>query len=198
MFNISPGDTNPRVSLALFRNREFDRGKPAAIEILWILAQVFVRSFVPGSVPRVRLLRLFGARLGKGVVIKPGFRVKFPWRLRVGNHCWLGEDSWIDNLAEVTLEDNVCISQGAYLCTGNHDWSDPSFRLIVKPITIKEGAWVGARAVVCPGVTVGESAVVTAGSVVTKDVPPYEIHAGNPAGFVRPRRIGSQLRAVAP
>ena len=139
------------------------------------------------------LLRAFGARVGRKVVIKPGVRVKYPWLLEVGDHSWLGEDCWIDNLAAVKIGCNVCISQGAYLCTGNHDWSDPAFGLVVKPITLRDGAWVGARAVIAPGVEIGECGVAAAGSVVTKEIAPYEIHAGNPARFVRRRVVGGGL-----
>ena len=84
-------------------------------------------SVLPSSSLRALLLRCFRASIGEGVVIKPGVRIKYPWRLRAGNNCWLGENCWIDNLATVTLGDDVCISQGAYLCTGNHDWSDSAF-----------------------------------------------------------------------
>jgi putative colanic acid biosynthesis acetyltransferase WcaF len=86
------------------------------------------------------------------------------------------------------------VSQGVYLCTGNHDWTDPAFGLVLKPITIDTCAWVGARATVCPGVTVGEGAVVAVGGVVARNVPPYEVHAGNPAVVVRVRRILSPLK----
>jgi putative colanic acid biosynthesis acetyltransferase WcaF len=122
-------------------------------------------------------------------VIKPGVRVKYPWRLTVGAAAWLGEDVWIDNLADVEIGSNACVSQGAYLCTGNHDWSDQTFGLIVKSIRIRDGAWVGAKSVVCPGVEIGECAIAAAGSVVTRSIPPYEIHAGNPARFIRHRTI---------
>ena len=144
------------------------------------------------------MLRMFGATLGQGLVLRPGLRVKYPWRLSVGDHTWLGEDCWIDNLAEVTIGSNVCVSQGAYLCTGNHDWSDAAFSLMVQPITLRDGCWVGARAVICPGVTLDECAVAAAGSVVTKDVPAYEIHAGNPAKFLRRRVIQAHVGAGSP
>ncbi|MGD0581153.1 MAG: putative colanic acid biosynthesis acetyltransferase, partial [Bryobacteraceae bacterium] len=93
------------------------------------------------------MLRLFGARIGQGVVIKPGTRVKFPWRLQIGEHSWIGESAWLDDLSEISIGSNCCVSQGAYLCTGNHDWSDPAFRLIVRPIVLCDGSWVGAHAV---------------------------------------------------
>jgi putative colanic acid biosynthesis acetyltransferase WcaF len=141
---------------------------------------------------RRELLRLFGAKIGAGVVIKMGVRVKYPWRLSVGEHAWLGEDCWIDNLADVTVGANACISQGAYLCTGNHDWRAPRFDLIVKPITLDDGAWVGARATIAPGVRLHVCAVAAAGSVVTHDIPAFEIHAGNPSTFVRTRVVRDQ------
>ena len=137
------------------------------------------------------MLRLFGARIGKSVYVKPGVRVKFPWFLTVGDYCWIGEDAWIDNLAEVRIGANVCVSQGAYLCTGNHDWSTSNMKLFRRPIALEEGCWVGARATVCPGVTVGEGAVLSVGSVAVRDVPPWEVWAGHPAIYVRERVIRS-------
>lgn len=123
----------------------------------------------------------------RSVVLKPGVRVKYPWRLSIGAHSWIGEDVWIDNLVEVRIGTNACLSQRAYLCTGNHDWSDQSFGLRVLPIVLGDGSWVGAGALICPGVTIGESGVATAGSVVMKSVPAFEIHSGNPAHFVKQR-----------
>jgi putative colanic acid biosynthesis acetyltransferase WcaF len=137
------------------------------------------------------LLRLFGTRIGAGVVIKPGVRIKFPWLLSLGDRSWIGEDASIDNLARVDIGRNVCISQAAYLCTGNHDWSDPAFGLLVKPIALGDGSWIGARCVVCPGVKIGEGGIAAAGSVVTRDIPAGEIHGGNPATLIRLRRFTS-------
>lgn len=182
------------VRLASFRNDWYRPGR----SVLWQTAWFFVGlpllrcAVLPSSSFRVSLLRLFGARVGRGVVIKPGVRVKYPWRLRIGNDCWLGEDCWLDNLADITLGDDVCISQGAYLCTGNHDWTDPAFGLIVKPIELDDASWVGARAVLAPGVRLGKGAIAAAGSVVAHSIPSWEIHAGNPAGFVRARHIGAR------
>jgi putative colanic acid biosynthesis acetyltransferase WcaF len=144
----------------------------------------------------VTVIALFGSAVvllasntPSAAVIKPGFRVKFPWKLRAGRHCWFGEDSWIDNLAPVTLGNHVCISQGVYLCTGNHDWSDSAFGLITRPICIEDGAWIAARASLGPGVMVGKCAVAGFGAVVTASIPSYEIHGGNPARFLRRREI---------
>jgi putative colanic acid biosynthesis acetyltransferase WcaF len=109
--------------------------------------------------------------------------------LTVGNNVWLGEDCWIDNLAPVSIGSSACLSQGCYICTGNHDWSDPAFGLIVKPVEIGAGAWVGARALITPGLILENGAVAAAGSVVTRSIPAWEIHAGNPASFVRHRTM---------
>jgi putative colanic acid biosynthesis acetyltransferase WcaF len=179
------------VDLSVFCAGKLERGRPRWVEVAWLCCQALLfGTWLPGACWRVGLLRLFGARIGCGVVIKPLTRVKFPWRLRMGNHSWIGESIWLDDLGEISIGSNCCISQGAYLCTGSHDWSDPAFGLIVKPIVLCDGSWVGARVVVCPGVTVSEQAVAAAGSVVTKDIPAFEIHAGNPARFTRKRVLG--------
>ena len=177
------------VDLSTFDNSWYSPGRGTWVQGLWFfLGLPLLRcSCIPSSGLRRCLLRLFGARVGKGVVIKPGVRVKYPWLLEVGDHTWIGEDAWIDNLAPVQLGSNVCISQGVYLCTGNHDWTDPAFGLIVRPIVIHDGAWLGARAVVSPGVEGGESAIASAGSVVTRNLEASTIYAGNPAVALRTR-----------
>lgn len=187
------------VRLDTYNNSWYSPGRSVAVRALWFfIGQPLLRfSLNPSSKLRRVLLRLFGAKVGAGVVIRAGVRVKYPWHLGIGDHTWIGEDCWIDNLGRVEIGANVCVSQGAYFCTGNHDWSDPAFGLIVKPITVEDGAWVGAKAVLAPGVTLGECAIAAAGSVVNRDIPAYEIHAGNPAGFVRRREIGDVPR-VAP
>ncbi len=186
--------------LARFDNSWYTPGRSRLVQALWFFlgAPLLRSSAIPSSGFRARLLRLFGARLGSGIVIKPGVRVKYPWLLSVGSQTWIGEDAWIDNLAPVTLGSNVCVSQGAYLCTGNHDWSDPAFGLTAHPIVLDNGSWAGARSVICPGVSLGMAAVAAAGSVVSRSIPPYEIHAGNPAAFVRVRSIRDAFPADQP
>lgn len=180
-----------RIDLSQPDSTELVRGTSLFIEGLWffLAAPIVASRVVPWAKLRVLLLRLFGAKIGANVYLKPGVRVKFPWYLSIGDHCWIGEDVWIDNLAPVSIASHVCISQGVYLCTGNHDWSRRNMRLFVKPIRLKTGSWVGARGMVCPGVTIAEGAILTAGSVATKDIPPFEIHAGNPAVFARMRVV---------
>jgi putative colanic acid biosynthesis acetyltransferase WcaF len=163
----------PTVRLDHFSACEFDRGRSRIVEVLWLVCSGLVRSGLPGSLLRVIILRAFGARIATGVVIKPHVRVKFPWRLSIGAHSWIGEDVWIDNLAQVSIGAHCCISQASYLCTGSHDWSKPTFDLVVKPIVIEDAAWICARATVGPGVRIGEGAVLALGSVATRDLDPW-------------------------
>jgi len=180
-----------QIDLSRPDNSQYVKGRAFFVRALWyfIGSPLVESAWLPVSSSKAGLLRLFGARIGKGVYIKPRVRVKYPWYLTVGDHCWLGEDLWIDNLAQVTIGSNVCVSQGAYLCTGNHDWTTPDMKLFRRPIALQDGSWVGAKAVVCPGVVVGTGAVVTAASVATKDVPEFEIWSGNPACYLRRREV---------
>ena len=188
------------VRLADFNNSWYSPGRSFAVQSLWFfLGLPLLRaSWNPFSAFRCWLLRRFGASVGTGVVIKPGVRVKYPWLLEIGDHSWIGEDAWIDNLSPVRIGADVCISQGVYLCTGNHDWSDPAFGLIARPIQIADGAWIGAKVIVCPGITVAEGAVATAGSVVTRDLDAHTIYGGNPAVKIKSRHIRTKTPAVVP
>ena len=189
-----------RVRLDHFSAAGFDRGASRFKEALWVgIGSPLLNSFIPGSGWRVRLLRSFGARIGIGTVWKPHVRVKFPWRLAIGDHCWIGEEAWIDNLASVTLGNHVCLSQGAYLCTGNHDWSVETFDLITQEIIIRDGAWVGAKTVITPGTTIEEAAVVTSGSVASGELEARKIYQGNPAKPISRRKIKAlpEVRADA-
>jgi len=182
------------VDLSRPDNSEYDKGRSLLIQMLWHFAGLpLLRShFMPVSRLKCAVLRLFGASIGRGVYIKPGVRVKFPWYLSIGDYCWLGEDLWIDNLARVEIGSNVCVSQGVYLCTGNHDWTTPNMKLFRRPIRIEDGSWVGARAILCPGVVIGAGSIIAAGGVVTKSVGEYQVWAGNPAAYVRERRLRSE------
>lgn len=160
-------------------------------QVLWyFVGSPLVQSYwLPISAVKVWVMRCFGAEIGTHVRIKPGVRVKFPWRLRVGNYVWIGEGAWLDNLAPITIESHVCLSQGVYLCTGNHDWSHPSFRLTPAPIHIKQESWIAARAVIGPGVTVERGAVLALGAVTGRSLAAMTIYAGNPAQPIRQREI---------
>jgi putative colanic acid biosynthesis acetyltransferase WcaF len=115
--------------------------------------------------------------------------IKHPWRLVVGDHVWIGEGVWIDNLAKVEIGSNVCISQGALLLTGSHDYTVPAFTLVLGEIYLEDGVWVAANAVLCPGVRCARNAVITVGSILRKDAEVGGVYAGNPAVLVRQRII---------
>ena len=174
--------------LSRYDNGDFSCGRPKLVVGLWLVVEaLFLASWLPGSVHRRIVLRLFGARIGRGVVIKPRVRVKFPWHLTVGDQSWIGEGVWIDNLTEVRIGSNACISQGAYLCTGSHDWSSMTFDLRTAPIVVEAGAWVGAMVSVGPGVTIGQGAVATLGMSVLRSLERGNIHYAD--GRQRLRRL---------
>ena len=186
-------DAEPKVRLESFDPRKgLDRGKALWFEALWQLCKcLFFLSAIPW--PRwmkADLLRAFGARVGSGVVIKPRVNIHMPWKLTLGDHCWIGEEVFILNFEPVEIGAHACVSQRAFICTGNHDYRARDFAYRNAPIVIGTGAWVGAQVFVGPGVTVGTEAVLTAGSVATQDVPAAQICRGNPAAPVRPRWEG--------
>ena len=159
--------------------------------VLWYATSLlFFRSALPFPYGLKRYwLRLFGAKIGSGVVIKPSVHIKYPWNLAVGDCTWIGEEAWVDNLDRVTIGAHCCISQGAYLLTGNHDYSKSTFDLITEPILLEEGVWIGAKAIVGPGVTCQSHSVLAAGSNTFTDLKAMGIYQGNPATWKRQRDI---------
>jgi putative colanic acid biosynthesis acetyltransferase WcaF len=177
---------------------DYTPGAPLWKQLLWYyLGDGLVRSsWLPFSAFKVWILRQFGAQIGQGVRIKPGVQVKFPWRLAIADYVWIGERVWIDNVASVTIESHVCLSQAVYLCTGNHNWSDLNFQLTPAEICIEQGSWIAAHAVIGPGVTIGQGAVLGLGSVATRSLKPMTIYAGNPAQPIKTRTITSAGRPI--
>jgi putative colanic acid biosynthesis acetyltransferase WcaF len=143
--------------------------------VAWYIVNALVfRSAFLGLLPnaaKVRLLRGFGAKVGIGLVCKPRVNIKYPWFLEIGDHVWIGEDVWIDNLCSVRIGNNVCLSQGARLLTGSHDWNRSDFRFFARPITLGDGVWVTAFRILRPGVE------VPAGMVVLDDFSASDIKA---------------------
>jgi putative colanic acid biosynthesis acetyltransferase WcaF len=166
-----------------------DRGRPLLVEVAWYLAKwlLFLTAFpVPSALKRA-VLRLFGAQIGKGVIIKPRVNIHLPWKLIVGDFSWIGEEVFILNFERVSIGAHCCVSQRAFLCTGNHDYSKPEMPYRNRPISMEDGVWVGAQAFVGPGVTLGNEAVITAGSIVIKDQPAQMVCSGNPCAAIRAR-----------
>ena len=185
-----PTQTKLEVQLNEYDNswyRPASRGKI----YLWLItnALFFNNNLAVFNGFKCFLLKLFGAKIGKRILIKPSVNIKYPWFLSIGDYCWIGENVWIDNLTHVSIGNNVCISQGAMLLTGNHDFTKTTFDLIVKPIVIEDGVWIGAKSVVCPGVYCESHAVLSVQSVATKRLNAYAIYKGNPAKPTKSREI---------
>jgi putative colanic acid biosynthesis acetyltransferase WcaF len=180
-----------KTDLSTFQNRDFSHGKSLLTRMLWILcSSLFFETVIPyTNAWKSSILRLFGAKIGKGVVLKPSVKIKQPWRLEIGDHSWIGEGVWIDNLVQVSLASNVCLSQGAFLLTGNHNYKKTSFDLITGEIHLEEGVWIGAKSIVGPGVICHSHAVLAAGSSAFKHLEAYCIYQGNPGEIIRKREI---------
>lgn len=176
------------MDLSRFDNAGFDRGAPRWKEALWwVVRSLFFAGWFPiPSGVRVFWLRVFGARIGSGVVVRARVNITFPWRFECADHVWIGEEVTVLSLAQVRIGDNVCVSQQVFLCTGSHEFSRESFDLITRPIEIGSGSWLGARTFVGPGVTIGEGGRSLAGAVVVKPVAAGTTVGGVPAA---PREI---------
>jgi putative colanic acid biosynthesis acetyltransferase WcaF len=179
-----------KVDLNSYNNTWYKPGnKLKIVAWYWVNELVLKNTLFPFSKLKVIVLRFFGAKIGKGITIKPGVNIKYPWLLEIGNHCWIGEGVWIDNLDQVSIGNHVCISQDAMLLCGNHNFKTPTFDLIIKPIILEDGTWVGAKSLVCPGVTLKTHSILTVGSVANKDLDAYSIYKGNPALKIKSRKI---------
>ena len=179
-----------KVNNALYQTK-INIGATKPKQIAWYFVNIifFKNRWNVSSSLKVFLLKVFGADVGKGVLIKPCINIKFPWKLRIGDNSWIGEDVWIDNLSDVIIGENVTLSQGALLLTGSHDHTRVSFDFISNPIVIEDGAWIGARSVVFGGVTCRTHSILGLNSVAEKDLMPYIIYKGNPAVPVLDRII---------
>jgi putative colanic acid biosynthesis acetyltransferase WcaF len=177
-----------QTNLASYNNSWYQPGSPLKRACWYIIHHLFFKSsWWPFYGSKIFLLKLFGAKTGKNIVIKPGVSIKYPWFLEIGDNVWIGENVWIDNIGKVFIGNNVCLSQGALILSGNHDYSKSTFDLIVKKIILEDGVWIGAKAIVCCGVICKDHSMLSVGSVATRDLEPMSIYRGNPAVKVRDR-----------
>lgn len=185
----APGPDPRYQDLSSFRNPPGIRGRSAIfVQIWWIVQAVLVNSS-PQVMYGWRLwwLRLFGARIGKNVLIRPSVRVTYPWKVTIGDNVWIGDNAELYTLDEIRIGNDCVVSQRSYLCTGSHNARTPSFDLITKPIVLEDQSWIASDCFVMPGVTIGRGAVVAARSLVTRSVPAGTIVAGSPATFASKR-----------
>lgn len=176
-----------------------ERGAGKFREIMWYgFKLVFFLSGIPypNKVKR-KILQLFGAKVGIGVVIKPRVNIHLPWKLEIGDHVWIGEEAFLLNFEILRIGNHVCISQRAFLCGGNHNFRDPSMSYKNGPIELQDGCWIGAGVFVAPNVKVGQDSVVAVGSVVTSTLKSNGVYRGNPAQYLKPRWLTEESTLAA-
>ncbi len=178
------------VDLSRYDNSKFYAGGSIKRLLWYFINFSFFNTALPfPSSFKIKLLKIFGAKVGIACVIKPTVNIKYPWYLEIGDHCWIGEGVWIDNLAKIVIGNHVILSQGSYLLTGSHDYKKITFNLMLGEIWLEDGVWIGAKAIVCPGVKCNSHSVLSVGSIATQDMDPYKIYQGNPAIVKRERVV---------
>lgn len=166
------------------------RGKNALYVQLWWLIQSTLFSLSPQVLYkwRVFLLRSFGAKIGKNVIIRPSVKITYPWKLTIGDYSWIGDNVHLYTLGEINIGDNSVISQHSYLCTGSHDYESNNFDIYAKPIKIGNSCWLATDVFVSPGVVIGDNCIVGARSSVFKSLPGDSICMGSPVNVVKTRK----------
>ncbi|WP_405611277.1 putative colanic acid biosynthesis acetyltransferase [Polaribacter sp. Asnod1-A03] len=166
------------------------RGRNAfVVQLWWIVQSVFFKNspqFMYGF--RNFLLRFFGAKIGRNVIIRPTVRVTYPWRVSIGDYCQIGDDVVLYSLGEIEIGNNTVVSQKSYICAASHDYKKSTFNIFSKKVTIKDQCWLATDVFVGPGVTIERGTVVGARSSVYKDLPAYKVCNGNPAKIIRDRK----------
>jgi len=175
------------------------RGKPAWFVQLWWLVQSTLFGLSPQFLYGWRrfLLRVFGAQIGKGVLVRPSARITYPWKVSIGDYSWIGDDAVLYSLGEIQIGSHAVISQRSYVCTGTHDSGMLTFDILARKIVIEDEAWIATDVFVGPGVTIGRGTVVGARSSVYKELPSMVVAVGTPAKAIRKREIAEDIRPCA-
>lgn len=175
--------------LSKFRLPKNFRGKNAFIVQLWWMIQATLFRLSPQFMYGWRrfLLRLFGAKVGKKVIVRPTVRITYPWKVSIGDYSWIGDDVVLYSLGEIEIGNHVVISQKGYLCTGSHDYKKEDFSIFAKKISIKDECWLATDVFVAPGITIDQGTVIGARSSVYSNMPAYKVCIGNPAKVTQDR-----------
>lgn len=178
-------------NLKTFKLPKNFRGRNAVFVQLWWMVQAFLFKNSPQFTYGWRrfLLRLFGAKVGKKVIIRPTAKITYPWKVSIGDYSWIGDDVVLYSLGEIEIGENVVISQKSYICTGSHDYLKEDFTIFAKKITIEDECWLATDVFVAPGVTIKKRTVVGSRSSVYKNLPANKVCIGNPAKIIRDRKI---------
>lgn len=177
--------------LSTFRMPLGFRGKSSAVVQIWWLVQSSLFSYSPQFAYSWRrfLLRLFGAEIGKGVIIRPSVTVTYPWKVKIGDYSWIGDDVVLYSLGDIEIGRNSVVSQKGYICTGSHDYTKADFPIFAEKITIGNGCWLATDVYVAPGVSIGDDAVVGARSSVFKSIEGGYVFTGSPVKAIKKREM---------
>lgn len=176
-------DDTPLVDLRKYDQSNFDRGRSSWFVLLWWLVQAVAFPISPHNFNGFRcfVLRLFGAKIGKGVLIRPTARFTYPWKVEIGDYSWIGDDVVLYSLEQIRIGCHCVISQKSYLCTGSHDIQDSAFGLKTAGISLGNGVWIATDCFIAPGVQIGANAVIGARSSVFSNIPAQQVCWGTPA-----------------
>ncbi|GAA3656756.1 putative colanic acid biosynthesis acetyltransferase [Flavivirga jejuensis] len=177
--------------LDLYKNPKNFRGKSSWFVQIWWLVQSTLFAWSPQFLYGWRrfLLRCFGAKIGKGVIIRPSVKMTYPWKVSIGDYSWIGDEVVLYSLGEIEIGTNTVISQRSYICTGSHNYSKKEFPIYAKKITIEDECWLATDVFVAPGLLIKKGTVVGARSSVFKDLNAFSVYAGSPAKFLKKREI---------
>ena len=179
-----------KTDLSKYNNSWYKTGAAFPVRVVWYFANAFIiNTPCPWNFVKIIFLKMFGAQIGKNVTVKPRVNIKYPWNISIGDNVWIGEKVWLDSLGKINIGSNSCLSQGAILICGNHNYKKSSFDLIVGDINLEDGVWIGTGAIVCGGITCKSNSVLTAGSVTANDLDACSIYQGNPAVKIKDRAI---------
>ena len=175
--------------IAAFRLPRNFRGRPGWYVQVWWLVQSTLFACSPQFMYGWRrfIARCFGAKIGRNVLLRPSVKITYPWRVKIGDYSWVGDDVVLYSLDDIEIGANVVVSQRSYICAASHDYSRPTFDMIAKRITICDEAWLATDVFVAPGVTIGRGAVIGARSSVFGDMPQQMVCVGTPAKPIRTR-----------
>lgn len=176
-------------NLNIYKTPKNFRGKSPIIVQLWWIVQSTLFAMSPQFLYGWRrfLLRRFGAKIGKNVIIRPSVQITYPWKVTIGDYSWIGDDVVLYSLGNIIIGKNAVISQKSYICTGTHDYSKVDFPIHAKKIVIEDGCWLATDVFVAPGKTIKQGTVVGARSSVFNDLDSFSVYAGSPAKFIKKR-----------